>query len=106
VLNPSFAASLDQLADLNELRMAAYEVRIPRTIWLVLVLISVLTCFVVGFSMGRRLLVSMLVLPLTVAIVLSLVEELDSPRVGFIRVGQTSMQRLQQDLKAETGQSQ
>ena len=94
-----FAQSLGSLADLSEERLAAYERRIPGTIWFVLALISVLTCFVVGYSMRSRLFLAMFVLPLTVAIVLSLVSELDSPRTGFIRVEQQSMQRLQLDLK-------
>ncbi|HTU47001.1 MAG TPA: hypothetical protein VMF91_18210 [Bryobacteraceae bacterium] len=64
-----------------------------------LILISVLTCFVVGYSMGRRLFLAMFVLPLTVAIVFSLVLELDNPRTGFIRIEQQSMQRLQLDLR-------
>jgi hypothetical protein len=45
----------------------------------------------------------MLVLPLTVAIVLGLVAELDSPRTGSIRVGQRSMERLQLELNSRTG---
>jgi hypothetical protein len=98
-ITPIFAQSLGSLADLNEERLAAYERRIPGTIWFVLTLISVLTCFVVGYSMGRRLFLAMFVLPLTVAIVLSLVSELDSPRTGFIRVEQQSIQRLQLDLR-------
>lgn len=98
-----FAQSLGTLADLNEERLAAYERRIPGTIWVVLVLISVLTSFVVGFSMKDRLLLAMLVVPLTVAIVLSLVAELDSPRTGFIRAGQESMQRIQVDLNGAAG---
>jgi len=43
------------------------------------------------------------VLPLTVAIVLSLVSELDSPRTGLVRVGQQSLQRIQSDLRADAG---
>jgi hypothetical protein len=38
---------------------------------------------------------------LTVAIVLTLVSELDNPRTGFVRVNQESMQRVQSDLHAE-----
>jgi hypothetical protein len=102
VVTPIFVQALGGLADLIELRLAAEEKRIPRAIWLVLGLISVLTCFVVGYSMRRRLLLAIFVLPLTVAIVLSLVSDLDSPRGGFIRAGQQSMERLQLDLKAET----
>jgi hypothetical protein len=63
--------------------------------------ISVLAFFVVGYSMRCRLFLTMIVLPLTVAIVLSLVAELDNPRTGFVREGQRSMQRLHLALEAE-----
>jgi hypothetical protein len=94
-----FAQALGALGDVSEERLAAEEKRIPNAIWLVLGLISMLTCFVVGYSTRRRLLLAMVVVPLTVAIVLSLVSELDNSRTGFIRVGQQSMERLQLDLK-------
>ena len=98
-INAVSAQSLGSLADLNEQRLVAYETPIPGTIWFVPTLTSALTCFVVGYSMGRRLLLSMFVLPLTVAIVLSLVSELDGPRTGFLRVDQQRMERPPFDLK-------
>jgi hypothetical protein len=82
---------------LIEQRLAATEKHIPTAIWLVFILISTLNCFVVGYSMRRRVLLGLVVSPLTVAIVLSLVSELDNPRAGFVRVSQQSMRRLQQD---------
>jgi hypothetical protein len=100
-MTPIFAQAVGQLSDLIEERLAAAEKHIPTAIWLVLILISMLAGFVVGYSMRLRVVLGMLVLPLTVAIVLSLVSELDNPRAGFVRVSQQSMQRLQQDLKAE-----
>jgi hypothetical protein len=100
-VTPIIVQAVGQLSDLIEQRLAAAEKHISTAIWLVLILMSVLTCFVVGYSMRERVLLGMLVLPLTVAIVLSLVSELDNPRAGLVRVGQQSMQRLQQDLKAE-----
>jgi hypothetical protein len=102
VVTPIFAQALGGLGDLTEQRLAAAEKRIPGAIWLVLILISVLTCFVVGYSMRRRMLLAMIVVPLTVAIVLALVSELDSPRSGFIHAEQLSMERLQMDLRMET----
>jgi hypothetical protein len=100
-ITPIFVQALGGLADLREQRLAAEEKRIPLQIWLVLFLISALTCFVVGYSMEHRFLLAMLVLPLTVAIVLSLVAELESPRTGFIRTRQPSMERVQMDLESE-----
>jgi hypothetical protein len=100
-VTPTIMQAVSQLSDLIVQRLAAAEKHIPTPIWLVLILISVLACFVVGYSMRGRVLLGMLVLPLTVAIVLSMVSELDNSRTGFVRVSQQSMQRLQQDLRAE-----
>lgn len=98
-----YVQALSGLSDFIESRLAADEKRIPLEIWLILVLMSALTCFVVGYSMNQRLLLGMLVVPLTASIVLSMVSELDNSRAGFVRVSQVSMQRVANELKAETG---
>jgi Protein of unknown function (DUF4239) len=100
-VTPIFVQALGAVRDLIEQRLAAAEKRIPSAIWLVLILISVLSSFVVGYSMRRRLLLAMFVVPLTVAILLALVSELDSPRSGFIRAEQQSLERLAVDLRME-----
>jgi len=97
-VTPIFVQALGALPDLIEQRVAAEEKRIPAAIWLVVILISALTCFVVGFSMRERFFLGMLVVPLTVAIVLSLASELDNPRTGIVHDGQQSLQRLYIDL--------
>jgi len=94
VVTPIFVQALGELPDLIEQRQAAEEKRIPTVIWLVVILISALTCFVVGYSMRQRLFLAMVVVPLTVAIVLSLVSELDYPRTGLVHDRQQSIQRL------------
>ncbi|HYK25960.1 MAG TPA: DUF4239 domain-containing protein [Steroidobacteraceae bacterium] len=97
------SAGMNSVEDFRAARLAADERRIPSTIWLVLSTIAVITCFVVGYGMQRRLLLAMFVLPLTVAIVLSLVAELENPRTGFIRIQQASMLRVRQELREELG---
>jgi peptidoglycan/LPS O-acetylase OafA/YrhL len=97
-VTPIFVQALDVLPDLLEQRLAAEEKRIPAAIWLVVIMIAALTCFVVGYSMRERFFLGMLVVPLTVAIVLSLASELDNPRTGLVHDGQQSLQRLYLDL--------
>jgi hypothetical protein len=100
-VTPTVIQAVGQLSDLIEQRRAAAEKHIPTVIWVVFILISSLTCFVVGYTMRCRVWLGMLVLPLTVTIVLSLVSELDNPRAGLVRVSQQSMLRIQQVLKAQ-----
>jgi hypothetical protein len=101
-VTPTVIQAVGQLSDLIEQRLAAAEKHIPAAIWVVFILISALTSFVTGYTMGSRVWLGMLVLPLTVAIVLSLVSELDNPRAGLVRVSQQSMLRLQHDLEAQS----
>lgn len=99
-----YVLALNQLGELTEKRLAAEENLIPAAIWLMVVLIAVLNCLVTGYTMRRRSLVKMIVLPLTVAIVMALVAELDSPRTGVIRVGQRSLERLQLEFSSTSPQ--
>jgi hypothetical protein len=95
-----FLQSLNEMIDVSEKRMAALEDRVPPAMWLMLILISLLTCFLAGYSMRRRSFLIMLVSPLMIAVVLSLIADLDSPRAGLIQVSQQSMQRLRLDWNA------
>jgi hypothetical protein len=93
-----FVQALNETIDLDEKRLAAFENRIPVTIWIMLTVIAVLTCLTVGYGHRQRFAMSMIVPPLMIAIVMALIAELDSPHSGLIRVGQQSMHRLQSSL--------
>jgi hypothetical protein len=94
-----FLQALNDSIDLSEKRLAALEARIPLAIWLMLGFVSLLTCFLTGYSMRRRFVLVMLVSPLMISVVLALIADLDSPRSGLIRVQQQSMERLHRDLE-------
>ena len=89
-----FVQSLNETTDLSERRLAALENRIPRVLWLVLIIMAMLTCLLVGFSFRRRAFLVILVWPLMISIVLALSADLDSPRTGLIQIGQQSIERL------------
>ncbi len=91
---------MNESIDLTEKRLATLENRIPNAIWILLVLISILSCLTIGVSERRRFWFLMGVSPLTIAIVMALIADLDSPRTGLIQVGQQSLRRVQQDLKS------
>jgi hypothetical protein len=56
VVTPIFVQALGELPNLIEQRQAAEEKRIPTAIWLVVILISALTCFVVGVQHATEIL--------------------------------------------------
>jgi Protein of unknown function (DUF4239) len=95
-----FVQALNESMDLSEKRMAALENRVPGAIWVMLTLISLLTCLTVGMSVRRRFWFVMALTPLMIAIVMALIADLNSPRKGFIQIGRQSMERVQQDLKS------
>jgi hypothetical protein len=95
-----FLQALNESIDLSEKRLATLENRVPNAVWLLLVLVSILSCLTIGASERRRIWFVMVVSPLTIAIVMALIADLDSPRSGLIQIGQQSLSRIQQDLKS------
>lgn len=94
-----FIQSLNEMFDISEKRMAALENRIPQSIWLMLALLGVLTCLMFGYAARRRVWVISIVTPLMIAIVMSLIADLDSPRNGSIKTDLRSLQRVERDLQ-------
>ncbi|WP_028218613.1 bestrophin-like domain [Paraburkholderia oxyphila] len=79
---------------------AAWANRIPVSAWGLMMLIAFFSNLMQGYgargSTGRRVL--LFVLPITVALSLSLIADIDSPRGGLIRVVPINMISLQQSL--------
>jgi hypothetical protein len=98
-----FVQSLNESIDLSEKRLAMLENRVPTAIWVMLALISLLTCLTVGLTVRRRFWFVMVLPPLMIAIVMALIADLNSPRTGTIQIGRESMERVRQDLKGNTG---
>jgi hypothetical protein len=95
-----YITSLNEMIDLDSKRTAAIENRVPRPIWIMLFLMGILACLSFGFSLRRRFILSMIVVPLMISIVMALIADLDTSSRGFIRVSQESMLRLQSDMNA------
>jgi hypothetical protein len=101
-LMSTFIESLNETIDLNESRIAAgVYARVPASILWLLVIGSVLTLGMVGYSAGltaRRDLLSAIVLIVALGAVLALVVDLDRPREGFVQVSQQPIIDLQQQI--------
>jgi hypothetical protein len=96
-----FVEALNQSVDLSEKRLSMLENRVPTPIWVMLILISFLTCLTVGMSVRRRFWYVMMISPLMISIVMALIADLNSPRSGFLQTGRASMERLQKDLQLQ-----
>lgn len=94
--------SLNETIDLHEKRIAALENRIPQSVWLLILSISVIAVFTRGLTLTARFWLTLILIPITIAIVVALIADLDTPSSGLIRLDQRAMQRLKIDLSAPT----
>lgn len=97
------AVALNDLIDLDAKRQAASRNHVPRSVWLLLMLVSFTVCGTTGYATGLdasgRLALAMVVLPILVTVVITIITDLDNPRRGLIQVSQQSMVDLQQNLR-------
>ncbi len=96
-----FIQSLNDVFDISEKQIATLENRIPESVWLMITLIAALAAFAPGLAVRKRFWLSMVLMPLMVAVVMSLTADLDSPRTGLIQVGLGSLHRLNTGLNAQ-----
>ncbi len=94
----AYLSSLNQVIDLHEKRIASTENRLPITVWLLIFSVSAIAVFTRGLTLGSRFWLTVLVAPLTIAITITLIAELDTPSSGFIRMDQRAMYRLKADI--------
>lgn len=103
-LTASYASALNEVFDLHTSRIiVGVSYHIHSTIWVTLLLISVLSMAALGYqfaySGGRRVWLPML-LATTFSMVLLLIEDLDRPEQGTIRVNQAPMAVLLNSMKS------
>jgi hypothetical protein len=99
-----FVASLNEMIDLHETRVAAsLYARVPETILILLLVGSLLTLAMVGYSAGlarRRSPLTAVALIIVLAAVITLVVDLDRPRDGFLEVNQQPLVDLLEQIGA------
>lgn len=97
----TYLTSLNETIDLDEQRLAAMENRIPMSIWGLILSVSAIAIFSRGLTLTRRFWLTLVLGPITIAIVLALVADLDSPGSGLLRLDDRAMQRLKAELNSE-----
>jgi hypothetical protein len=93
-----FVSVLNDCIDVTEKRTAALENTIPWAAWMMLLVIGAIGCVLVAVGLQANVLSLRVLLPLVLACTLTMIYDIDSPRSGFIRVHQQSMERLQQQV--------
>jgi len=98
----TFITTLNETIDTEAERVAAMRNRVPDSIWLLLLIVASLGCLTSNYSagaQGARFPFSSLLLPLLIAVVLTLISDIASPHQGFITVSQQPLVDLQQAIQ-------
>jgi hypothetical protein len=93
--------SLTDVYNVNEKRRAEQDDHVPATVINLLFVVAIGALGFIAYSYGlghRRRHGSTAIFAILIAMVFTITLDLDQPRSGFIRVGEESMLRLQEDL--------
>lgn len=97
-----FISSLNDTIDMDAKRInVGIYARVPESVWLVLLAVSMLSMLGVGYysgQSGNRSWAEILLLVSTFALVTWLVADLDRPHEGFVRASQAPMEALQKQI--------
>ncbi|HEY2826512.1 MAG TPA: hypothetical protein VGJ04_02845 [Pirellulales bacterium] len=97
----SFITSLNETIDLDATRMNALRTHVPGAVWLLVLAIAACGCCASGYAAGAhgaRSIFANWVLPLLIAVVITLIADLDRPRGGLIGIKQQPLIDLKQSL--------
>jgi hypothetical protein len=95
----AFMNSLNEVIDLDSERLAALENRIPPRVWMLITLVALVAVFARGLTLKRRFWLTLVLGPMTIAVAVGLIADVDSPRSGFIRVNQAPLYRLKAEIQ-------
>jgi hypothetical protein len=93
----AYIQTLNDTIDVSEKRLSAFENRVPKSVWMIIMIVAVFQSFAAGLSLKRKFWFSLVMTPLMIAVVMALIADLDSPYTGFIHVEQNAMNRLVKD---------
>ena len=100
-LTASFVTTLNETIDLDSTRLAAMRNHVPGSVWLLLLLVAGCGCWATGYAagaVGKRTAFSQAILPILIAVVITILSDFDTPRRGLIGISQQSLVLLKQSL--------
>ncbi len=97
----TFVTALNDMFDVESERLAASRVHIPAVVWLLILVVASLGCltssYVAGIE-GSRSPFSSMVLPLLIAVVMTMIFDLMNPSRGMIGISQQPLIDLQRSI--------
>ncbi len=94
-ITATYVNALNESIDACDRRLAGLENRIPRTLWVMLAMLAIVSSLTAGLSMRKRSIAGMLP-PIVFGIVTLLTADLDTPGKGLIHADQRAIARLQE----------
>jgi len=94
----AYGSTLTEMIGVSEKRLAAFENRVPEAVWIIVLVVAAFQSFITGYSMKRKIWLSLTVTPILMAVLIALIADIDNPHSGLIRVQQNSMNRLANEL--------
>ena len=102
-MTATFINALNETIDLDATRLNALRSRVPTAVWLLVLIVAGAGCYVSGGgagASGARTGFSDGMLPLLIAVVITLIADFDRPRQGLISISQQPLIDLQQSLQS------
>jgi len=98
-----YTQALNEVFDIREERRFALGDRVPAAVTFMLFMVSTVAMALVGYGCGlngRRRPLANLTFACLIALVLTIILDIDAPRVGFVTVSPESLIRLQESLRS------
>jgi len=101
-ITATFINALNDTIDLDATRLHALRARVPGAVWLLLLIVAGAGCFATGYSAGassERNVFSDVMLPLLLAVVITIIADFDRPNHGLIGISPQPLLDLKQALR-------
>ena len=102
-ITATFINTLNETIDLDATRLHALRSRVPGAVWLLLLIVAGAGCYASGYgagASGERTGFSAAMLPLLIAVVITIIADFDRPNHGLINVSQQPLLDLKQSLQS------
>jgi hypothetical protein len=96
--------ALNETIDLDASRLHALRSHVPGAAWLLVLFVASVGCYLTGYAAGiskTQSAFSTVLLPLLVAIVVTLISDLDAPRQGLIGISKQPLLDLQKSFEGQ-----
>jgi hypothetical protein len=103
VMTATFITALNDTIDLDATRWNALHSHVPGAVWILVLVVAGAGCFASAYgsgASGERSHFANIMLPLLIAVVITIISDLDRPRHGFIGISQQPLLDLKASLSS------